>query len=189
MESRHHRPGSDGPDIGDPELYRELRAIAEALLPRGRPGETLQPTALVHEAWLKVQHLGPGAHVDAEPGRTRKRTYALAAKAMRSVLVDRARAKAAERRGGGAGRDTLTGVSTATEVHPADLLDLDLALAEFEAVDPARARIVELLFFGGLTASEAADVLGLTSRSVERGWAAARAWLHRRLGERDRSSA
>lgn len=158
--------------------YSELRAIAAALLANVRPGHTLQPTALVHEAWIKVARLDPAAE------RGRRQFLALAAKAMRSILIDHARGKAAVRRGAGKRRETLGTVTSAGDADPSDLLDVDAALLEFEAIDPARAKIIELMFYGGLTAAEAAEVLGITPRSVERGWSAARAWLHRRLRER-----
>lgn len=161
-----------------PTLYREMHAVASALLRSTKPGQTLQPTALVHEAWLKISNLDP----DVERGR--KQFLALAAKAMRSVLVDHARAKATERRGGARSRETLYEVTFVSEVDSGDLVDLDEVLQEFEQLDPTRARIVELIFFGGLSTDEAADVLGVSKRTVERGWNIARAWLHGKLAER-----
>ena len=164
-----------------PRLYADLREIANAMLRNVKPGHTLQPTALVHEAYLRVARLDP----DAERGR--RQFLALAAKAMRSVLVDHARVKDAKRRGGGvrpAALTTMDGLAssqTADLVDPGELVDLDAALAEFECIDPERTRIVELLFFGGLSSAEAADVLGTTQRTVQRGWATARAWLFSRL--------
>ncbi len=158
-----------------PTLYREMHAVASGLLRRNKPGETLQPTALVHEAWLKISKLEPRVE------RGRMQFLALAAKAMRSVLVDHARSKGADRRGGARTRETLHDVTLASQVDAGDLVDLDEVLREFERVDPVRAAIVELIFFGGLSAEETADVLGVSRRSVERGWVIARAWLHRQL--------
>lgn len=161
-----------------PTLYREMHAVASALLRSTKPGHTLQPTALVHEAWLKISNLEPNAE------RGRKQFLALAAKAMRSVLVDHARAKATDRRGGARTRETLYEVTIASDVDSGDLVDLDEVLQEFEQLDPTRARIVELIFFGGLSTDEAAEVLGVSKRTVERGWNIARAWLHGKLAER-----
>jgi RNA polymerase sigma-70 factor, ECF subfamily len=161
-----------------PTLYREMHAVAIFLLRNTKPGHTLQPTALVHEAWLKISNLEP----DAERGR--KQFLALAAKAMRSVLVDHARAKLTDRRGRGRSPETLYEVTFASEVDSGDLVDLDEVLEEFEQIDPTRARIVELIFFAGLSTDETADVLGVSKRTVERGWNIARAWLHGRLAER-----
>jgi RNA polymerase sigma factor (TIGR02999 family) len=105
------------------------------------------------------------------------------------VLVDHARKKAADRRGGARKRETLFDVTVASDVDASDLVDLDEVLQHFERVDPSRARIVELIFFGGLSADETSEVLGVSKRSVERGWNIARAWLHGQLsGRGDHSS-
>lgn len=158
-----------------PTLYLELHGLASAILRGSKPGHTLQPTVLVHEAWLKICRLEPNAE------RGRNQYVALAAKAMRSVLVDHARARATGRRGHGRARASLSDVSVAADAEASDLVDLDAALREFEQIDPMRARVVELVFFGGLSAQEASVVLGVSKRTVERGWNIARAWLYRRL--------
>lgn len=158
-----------------PTLYREMHSLASALLRGVKPGETLQPTVLVHEAWLKISRLEPNVE------RGRHQYLALAAKAMRSVLVDHARAKATDRRGGARRRNTLSEVSIASDADATDLVDLDAVLHEFERVDPVRAQMVELIFFGGLSPDEASRVLGVSRRTVERGWNIARVWLHERL--------
>jgi RNA polymerase sigma factor (TIGR02999 family) len=151
------------------EVYDQLRALARHLERGGHA--TLDPTGLVHEAWLKLQVHG-GEYVD------RAHFAAVAARAMRQVLVDRARRRDADKRGGGLHRTTLSGVGAEGEV---DLVDLVRALDELEAMDPRGARIVELRFLGGLTADEVADELGLSRSAVQQSWRLSRAWLLARL--------
>lgn len=153
------------------EVYERLRGLARHI-ERGRH-PTLDPTGLVHEAWLKLQAHG-GAYAD------RGHFAAVAAKAMRQVLVDRARRQDADKRGGGLERTTLAGVEAEGEV---DVVDLVRALDELEALDPRGAEIVELRFLGGLTAEEVAEVLGLSRSAVQQSWRSSRAWLLSRLSD------
>jgi RNA polymerase sigma factor (TIGR02999 family) len=154
--------------------YGELRARAGALLAGGAPS-TLQATALVHEAWLKLR--GPAGHA-----RDRGHFLAVAAKAMRSVLIDHARAKGALKRGPSEGRRLL--LDEALEVYTArvpDMLELHDELERLASLDPRLAQLVELRFFGGLTVDEIAEVMGLGRATVERDWRSARAYLAARL--------
>jgi RNA polymerase sigma-70 factor, ECF subfamily len=158
-------------------LYGELRRIAGAHLRRERPDHTLQPTALVHEAWLRL--------VDA-PARdlvSREHFLSLSARVMRRVLVDHAREHGAQKRGGGHAAVTLDAAVALYETRNMDLIALDEALEKLVAVDPPLARLVELRFFAGLTNEEVAHVEGSSLRSVERGWATARAFLRGALAE------
>lgn len=162
------------------ELYEavrgELRSVAGGLMREQPAGHTLQPTALVHEAWLRL--LG-GAPANYE---SRGHFLGVAARAMRSILVDHVRRKRAEKRGGGRASEPLDEAVAAIESGSADLLDLDLALEELEADDPELARLVELRFFAGLSHEELAQVEGVSLSTIERSWRLARARLHRRLG-------
>lgn len=160
-----------------PLLYAELRALAEAQLRGSRNARTLQPTALLHEAYLKV------ARCEGGLWDGRKQFFTVAARAMRSVIIDHARKRAAERRGAGLRPGTLADITIAEAAEPESLIDLDGALTRFEAVDPQRAKLVDLLFFAGLSTAEAAEVLGVSQRTVERGWNTARAWLFRELSK------
>jgi RNA polymerase sigma factor (TIGR02999 family) len=162
-----------------PLVYRELRAIAHRQLGGALPAQggsaTLSPTALVHEAYLKLA---------GDPRRSwRDRTHflALAAVAMRHILVDRARARAALKRGGGFAQVTLDEGALAGEDQPEALLALDAALEELATLAPRLARVVELRFYGGLSEAEIAEVLGVTTRTVQRDWAKARLLLRRAL--------
>ena len=154
-------------------VYGELRAKARALL--GRGANTLQPTALVHEAWLKLA--GPAG--SGLSGRVH--FFALAAKAMRSVLIDHARAKDAVKRPGDAQRLVLDEVLAVYTARVPDLLALEEALAELERLDPELSRVVELRFFSGLTIPETAEVMQVGTATVERSWRSARAFLSARL--------
>jgi len=160
-----------------PVVADELRAIAVGLLRRERAEHTLQPTALVNEAWMRLFQGGEGAEPEG-----RRHFYALAAKVMRQVLVDHARRRGREKRGGGEAALPLDEALAAVEVEGVDVLDLNTALDELAALDERQARVVELRFFGGLEAEEAAGVLGVSLSTVERDWRAARAWLFQRLG-------
>ena len=156
-------------------VYAELRHMAKAKLRDERPGHTLQATALVHEAWMRLmnQH--------GVSWQNRAQFFAVAAQAMRRILVDHARRRSAAKRGDGVSPidvDALAHVLTAP--LPDDrLLALDAALEELAALDARQARIVELRFFGGLTVEEAADVLAVSPTTIKREWATARAWLFR----------
>jgi RNA polymerase sigma factor (TIGR02999 family) len=164
-----------------PIVYGELRRQARRELRREAVGHTLQPTALVHEAYLRL--------IDQRRAHWESRTqfFAVAAKAMRRILVDHARARRRAKRGGGATQVTLTGVSAGedpmvdSDAMPIDTLDLDEALTRFAALDPEKARLVELRYFAGLSIPEAAAALGVSPATVGREWAVARAWLRREL--------
>jgi RNA polymerase sigma factor (TIGR02999 family) len=160
-----------------PLVYGELRKLAAARLSAEPAGHTLQPTALVHEAYLRL--VGGGRPQD---WAGRRHFFAAAAEAMRRVLVDAARRKRAARRGGPRRRMDLLEGDLATVPANDELLDLDEALTEFAALDPQAAELVKLRVFAGTTVEEAADVLGVSPRTAKRSWAYARAWLGRRLG-------
>jgi RNA polymerase sigma factor (TIGR02999 family) len=163
------------PDALMPQVYAELRRLAAHYLRGERPGQTLQPTALVHEAYLRL--------LKDRPDRWQNRSHfcAIAAHAMRQILIERARARDAEKRGGGRARVTLDESLAAGGDRSIDILALDEALERLAALDPEQARIVELRFFGGLTVEETADALGSSPATVKRHWAVARAWLAREL--------
>ena len=156
-------------------IYGELHQLAAQRMGSHPPGHTLQPTALVHEAWMRL--------VDLPDKRFRSRAqfFALAAKAMRSILVDHARKRSAERRGGNLARLPLDAVFEGAEERAIDLLSLEDALGRLESVSQVAARVVELRFFAGLEHVEVGDALGVSSRTVERHWRMARVWLHDQL--------
>ncbi|GMV26530.1 MAG: hypothetical protein AMXMBFR58_25610 [Phycisphaerae bacterium] len=158
-----------------PAVYAELRAVAQRQLQFESPGHTLQATALVHEAYLKLVDQRPGAW------KSRAHFFAVAAMAIRRILVDHARGKNRLKRGSGASRVTLAGLTAEPHVSEIDLLALEEALQELAALDPRQAKIVELRFFGGLSMAETADLLGVSLRTAEGEWALARAWLRVRL--------
>jgi RNA polymerase sigma factor (TIGR02999 family) len=158
-----------------PLVYAELRRLAAAQLAREAPGQTLQPTALVHEAYLRL------ATADGSAPRDRNSYLIAAATAMRRILIDRARARKAEKRGGGRGRADLDPDQVAAPEPPDDLLALDEALTRLAAKDPRKAKLVELRYFAGLTLDEAASALDVSPATADRDWAFARAWLHREL--------
>jgi len=162
-----------------PRVYDELRALADAYMRRERAGHTLQPTALVHEAFLRLLRLPPGSV------QNRIHFFALAAQAMRRILADHARRHRAAKRGGGAVRVPLELVEGGAPAAPAgdDVAadDLDAALEDLAKLDERQARVVELRFFGGLSIEETADVLAVSTATVKRDWLVARAWLHREL--------
>ncbi len=155
-------------------VQQELRGLAARHLAGERLGHTLQPTALVHEAYLKL------VEQRAQSWESKSHFLAIASTAMRRVLLEHARARLAGKRDGGK-RVTLFEVASAAEETPAALVALDGALEELARVDPEGARIVELRWFGGLSSEDAAQVLGVSTATVERGWRAARAWLRERL--------
>ena len=160
-------------------LHGELRALAAGVFRSQRAGHTLQPTALVHEAFVKMM----GARGAPSPWQDEAHFFAVAATAMRQVLVNHARDRAAQKRGGGrdARRVTLSDVPFADE-GGADVLDVEAALAALEAVDAGQARIVELRFFGGLSNPQIAEVVGRPLRTVELEWRLAKEWLAGHLG-------
>jgi len=158
-----------------PFVYDELHRLAQRALARAPVAPTLQTTALLNEAWMRV---GEGEGRDFEG---REHFLAVAARAMRSVLVDHARRRASQKRGGGVQRLDLDEVVELMEARSEGLVALDDALNEFAEVDETMARIVELRFFGGMTHPEIARALGQSLRSVERSWSTARAWLYAQL--------
>jgi RNA polymerase sigma factor (TIGR02999 family) len=159
-----------------PLVYDELRRLASRRLERESPGQTLQATALVHEAYMRLVGNDPGRRWDG-----RGHFFAAAAEAMRRILVDRARDRHRLKRGGGLGRIDIDLGSVPLDLPGDDLIDLDLALTELGRDDPLCARLVTLRFFAGLTQSEAAEALGMARRTADRHWAYARAWLYERL--------
>jgi RNA polymerase sigma factor (TIGR02999 family) len=160
-----------------PVVYDELRRAAAAALRRERPEHTLQPTALVHETFLR---LADDSRVWWE---NRNHFLAIASKVMRRILVEHARGRNAQKRGSGEAKQSLDDVDVAMPDTAAglDLVALDDALAGLAALDPRQARIVELRFFGGLTVEETATVIGSSPRTVKRDWQVARAWLKREM--------
>lgn len=162
-----------------PLVYEELRKLAKARMARLPPGETLQPTALVHEAYLRL--VGK-ADLLLEG---RRHFFFAAARAMRDILVERARSKAGPKRGGGRLRVELNDDAAAAEPPPEDILALNEALSELEKEDALKAQIVNLRYFVGMDAQEAAQVLGMSERTLHRHWRFIKAWLKRRLGAGD----
>jgi len=157
-------------------VYEPLRAIAERHLHRERDGHTLQPTALVHELYLKL--------VDQRRVEWNDRThfFAVAAQVMRRILVDHARRRNSEKRGGGVSPVTIgAALDVAAVVENFDVVALDAALEGLEKVFPQQAKLVELRFYGGLTIDETASVLGVSAATVSREWTMARAWLRRAM--------
>ena len=158
-----------------PLVYDEFHRLAEGYLRRESPGHTLQPTALVNEAYLK---LVDQSHVN---WRGRTHFFAIGAQAMRRILVDHARGKHREKRGGGLHRIALNEEMSVSPRRDEDLVEPDEALNKLAKGDRRQARIVELRFFGGLTVAEVAEVLGVSKRTVENEWTMVRAWLRREL--------
>lgn len=160
-----------------PLVYAELRRLAEARMRRERPDHTLQATALVHEAFLRL------TGSDAPAWEDRTHFFAVAARVMRRLLVDHARARGYAKRGGGVRRVSLDEAVELSEEPGEDLLALDAALTRLAALDPRQHQVVELRFFGGLSVEETAEVLGVSAVTVKRDWRAARAWLYAELAE------
>jgi len=149
--------------------------MARSQMRRERPGHTLQCTALVHEAYLRL------AALDAARWQNRAQFFAISARVMRHILVDHARAKLAEKRGGDVQRIALEDAVSLSNEPDVDVLAVDDALKELAEFDEQQSRIVELRFFGGLTIEETAHVVGISPATVKREWAMAKAWLHRKL--------
>jgi RNA polymerase sigma factor (TIGR02999 family) len=159
------------------EVYDQLRALAQDWMKRERAGHTLDATALVHEAYLRLADQTRAAWERPE------HFFALAATMIRRVLVDHARARLSRKRGGDRGRLTLSGVGEETDAGTGpDLVELDGALDALAGADPRAARVVELRYFAGLGVEDTAAVLGVSARTVKNDWAFARAWLRERLG-------
>lgn len=161
-----------------PAVYEELRRLAGRYMRHQAPEHTLQTTALVHEAYLR---LIDQRRID---WASRAHFFGVAAKAMRSILIDHARRRRAAKRGGKAGRRTLGAAGEVADPGSAvDVLALDEALTRLAERDPRKSQVVELRYFGGLTLAEVAEVLGISPATVKREWIAARAWLRRELTE------
>jgi len=162
-----------------PIVYEELRRQAARYLRRERPGHTLQTTALIHEAYLRL--------IDQKDVRWQNRAhfYAISAQVMRHILVDHARSRQAAKRGGSDIKLPLEEAMIASEGREVDLVALDEALERLAAIDPQQSRVVELRFFSGLNVEETAEVLGVSTRTVKRDWNVAKAWLRREIRKSD----
>jgi RNA polymerase sigma factor (TIGR02999 family) len=171
----HGRGRSDALEHLVPLVYADLRRMARAQMRRQRPGATLDTGGLVHEAYVRL--------VDERRAewRDRRHFYAVAAMAMRQIVIDHARRRSRAKRGGGEQATGLDDAADPVARDAAELLDLDRALASLETLDPRAARIVECRYFGGLNEQETADALGVSLRTVQREWLKARAWLRRAL--------
>lgn len=179
--------GPENPGYSD--LYAELRHLAASMLSRERRDHTLQPTALVHEAYLKLSRQDPGKWSD------RNHYLALAAMAMRRILADHGRAQKAAKRGGGAVRSGLDridpgagtpGSPSGPDTDHVDPIDLAELLDELERLNPRHAQLVELRFYAGLTMPQAAEIMGISLPTAERDWRTAKAWLRSQLTEEGR---
>jgi RNA polymerase sigma factor (TIGR02999 family) len=171
-------PASDDPML--PEVYAQLKAIARKHLSGERANHTLSPTALVHEAWLKMQ----GGAAPVIKVKERQHFLALVGKAMRQILVNYALAKKADKRAGGE-RVTLSGIDAHSEASsPFDVLALDSALTQLQQHDPRAAMLAELRAFAGLSLEEAAEALEISPATAKRDWLYAKLWLARELGDK-----
>jgi RNA polymerase sigma factor (TIGR02999 family) len=159
-----------------PLVYDELRKLAAQKLAQEKPGQTLQATALVHEAYLRLVDVKQVQHWNS-----RGHFFAAAAEAMRRILVEKARQRGRLKRGGDRRRLDLDAVQLSVQEVPDDLLALDEALAELTQAHPEKAELVKLRYFAGLTVTEAAQVLGIAASTADRHWTYARAWLYRRI--------
>jgi RNA polymerase sigma-70 factor (ECF subfamily) len=169
-----------------PLLYDDLRRVARGHLRRERPGHSLQATALVHEVFLRL------VEMDRMTVKSRTHFFALSARLMRQILVDHARRQRASKRGSGAvviGLNEVAGAAAPTATASVDVLALDEALETLSSLDPRQCRVVELRFFAGFNIPEAAEALGVSTATVEREWAMAKAWLHQRLSTSPEPSA
>ena len=160
-----------------PLVYQELRRMAEQQLAAERPGQTLQATALVHEAYLRLVGGGQTA-----PWQGRRHFFGAAAEAMRRILIEAARRRQSQKRGGGAVRQPLEPDDVTAPERSDELIALNEALERLKSTDDTAAELVKLRFFAGLTLPEAARVLDVSPRSADRLWSYARAWLHREIG-------
>jgi RNA polymerase sigma-70 factor (ECF subfamily) len=158
-----------------PLVYQELKRIAKGQLGRERPGHTLQATALVHEAYLKL--------IDQREVNWQNRAhfFGVASQLMRRILMDYAKSRLRDKRGGGAHKTSLDEALVVAEDRASDLVRIDDALTRLEQLDPRQAKVVEMRFFGGLTVEETAEAMGISAPTVKREWAMAKAWLHREL--------
>jgi RNA polymerase sigma factor (TIGR02999 family) len=159
-----------------PLVYEELRRLAAAKMAQEQPGQTLQPTALVHEAWLRL------VRTPEQNWQNRAHFFRTAAECMRRILIDNARRKQQIRHGGGQQRIELEGLEIAEDSNLQRLLDVNEALDRLAVQDSTKAEIVKLRFFGGLENREIADLMGISERTVERAWRFSKAWLLSELG-------
>jgi RNA polymerase sigma factor (TIGR02999 family) len=160
-----------------PLVYEKLRKLAARKLAEEKPGQTLEATALVHEAYLRLVGGGDDPHWDG-----RRHFFGAAAEAMRRILIDNARRKQSRKHGGSWQRQDLNADALVAPVPELDLLALDAALDRLAKQDPLKAKLVELRYFAGLTGDQAAAVLGISASSADRHWVYTRAWLRRELG-------
>jgi RNA polymerase sigma factor (TIGR02999 family) len=167
-----------------PLVYDELRRLAAQRLAHEKPGQTLDATALVHEAYLRL--VGPA---DEQRWESRGHFFAAAAEAMRRILVDHARWRRSQRRGGAAIRHSLASLDPAIPAPPEEVLAVDEALERLQKLDPTKAELVKLRYFAGMTIPEAAQALGISIPTANRYWAYARAWLHEELTGGDNAAA
>ena len=158
-----------------PLVYTELRQLAHSYMRRERLGHTMQTTALIHEAYLRLVNQ---AQVRWE---NQAHFFGIAARLMRQILIEHARSHTRAKRGGGAGTIALDKVAIVSQARATELLALDDALERLAAIDPRKSRVVELRFFGGLSTNEAAEVLHIAPNTVLRDWRLAKAWLHREI--------
>jgi len=161
-----------------PLVYDELRRLATQRLVKENPGQTLQATELVHEAYLRLVDVKQAPHWNS-----RGHFFGAAAEAMRRILVDQARRKKSLRHGGGHQRKDLEHVDIVTKEPSLDVLAVHEALERFEQIDPIKANLVKLLYFAGLTIPQAAEALGISSTTADRYWSYARAWIHNQIGQ------
>jgi RNA polymerase sigma-70 factor, ECF subfamily len=173
MNQRDQSESIDVDDLAE-RTYAELRRLAAAYMRRERPGQTLQATALVHEAYVRLAGAGT-------PWHDRRHFLGIAARAMRQILVERARARGAQKRWGGMNRVSLADSLIVAANEDAMLPALDEALTRLEQIDPEQAKIIELRYFVGLGIEEAAEAMEMSPATLKRRWAMARAWLFREL--------
>lgn len=161
-----------------PLVYQELRKLAAARLAKEKPGQTLQPTILVHEAYLRLVDVNK-----PQQWNGRGHFFAAAAEAMRRIVVEKARQKRSQKRRGVIEHTAVEQLADVSPVSPLDLIALDEALTEFERQWPEKAKLVKLRYFAGFTTSEAAQALGISVRTAERTWTYAKAWLLKAMAE------
>jgi len=164
-----------------PLVYDELRKLAAAKLSQEKPGQTLQATALVHEAYIRLVASGDASAPRAQNWNSRGHFFAAAAEAMRRILIDKARKKQRLKRGRGLPRVDLDAADVSVEEPPDDLVALDEALTELAQKHPDKAAVVKLRYFAGLTIDETAQMLGISPSTADRHWTYARAWLYRQV--------
>ena len=164
-----------------PLVYEELRRLAAHKLSRERPGQTLQATSLVHEAWLRL------VGAESRKWEGQRHFFAAAAEAMRRILIENARRKQRQKRGGGWERVDVEQIQLAEPLPSNDLVALDEALTELAQRDPPAAELVQLRFFAGLTQQQATNLLGISRRTADRTWAYARAWLFQKIASDKKS--